>query len=132
VLSVESMRQLWPDVTASLGPPLGNHLAKLNPSGLPEPGVLVVSVPQGYNWVADVCEKPEARAKVEAAIHSLIQRPLRVRFDRPAPAPEQEGPKARPVVVRPDELEADPLVQDVVKLFEARPVRVEVDEDREA
>lgn len=130
-LSVESMREIWPDLSTVLGPPLGSHLAKLSPAALPEPGVLVVTVPQGYNWLADACEKPEARAKVEAAIHKLINRPLTVRFDRPASAAEPSGPRARPVAVRHDELEADPLVQDVVKLFEARPVRVEVEEDPE-
>jgi hypothetical protein len=41
------------------------------------------------------------------------------------PAPSAAAPR------RPGDLESDPMVQKVVRLFEARPIHMEVEEERE-
>jgi hypothetical protein len=57
-------------------------------------------------------------------------RPLTLRFERATPPPRPDGP-ARSSSIHPSELDDDPLVQSVVKRFEARAVKVEMDEGGE-
>jgi DNA polymerase-3 subunit gamma/tau len=128
-LTLESFREAWPEVCEHLGAPLGNNLGRLDPSGLPEPGMLAVSVPPTYNWAADSCDTPESRSRIEAALRAVMGRPVALRFERPAPTPRRPDATApRPSTIHPAELDDDPLVQEVVKRFEARAVKVEMDE----
>jgi DNA polymerase-3 subunit gamma/tau len=133
-LSLESVQGLWDRLVEGLSPSLRGHLEALRPTALPEPGVLVVAVPPMYNWRADACESPESQGQIEARLRTLLGRSVSIRFRREA-APASNGeaePKGRSLPsVHPDVLAADPLVQDVLKLFEARPVRVEPEENPE-
>lgn len=116
--------------------PLSNHLSALRPSAIPEPGVLVVDVPPMYNWRADACEAPEARLTLESRLRALMGRDIALVFQRAAPTPGEEdsrGTRASSLPsIHPDVLAADPLVQDVLKWFEARPVRVEPEDGSES
>jgi DNA polymerase-3 subunit gamma/tau len=130
-LDLRTLEELWPLLAERLGAPLGNNLARLAPASLPAPGVLAVSVPAAYNWAADSCQSGDAPARIEGALRELLGRPLKLQYDRENAPPKSAlrtthsgaGPLRHP------DLESDPLVQDLVKLFEARPVRVELDED---
>jgi DNA polymerase-3 subunit gamma/tau len=127
-LTLEGFRDAWPELCESLGAPEGSHLARFAPAGLPEPGVLAVAVPADYNWAADVCERPESRGRIEAALRGVMGRPLILRFERAAARPDAP---ARPASLHPAELDSDPLVQAVVQRFEARAVKVELDDGAE-
>jgi hypothetical protein len=90
--------------------------------------VLAIGVPASYNWVADACEKDDARSRIEVALRSRFNRPLTIRFDREA-AP---APQTATEPLRDDDLATDPLVLKAVELFEARRVHVEVEDEKAA
>jgi hypothetical protein len=103
---------------------------------IPGPDLLVIRVGTSYNWIADECGTSEARAKIETALSKLLDRPITIRFDRSgdedsggvgATVPDKPGPPVR----RSGDPSGDPMVQKVVQLFEARPVHLEVEEERE-
>jgi DNA polymerase-3 subunit gamma/tau len=133
-IDLPTLTDLWPILAAQLGAPLGTNLARLVPHALPAPGVLVVSVPPAYNWAADSCDSGDGPARIEAALRDLLGRPLKLQFARSGEAREPVVRSPQPAVgpLRHPDLERDPLVQDIVKLFEARPVRVEVDDEEPA
>ena len=53
-------------------------------------------MPPGYNFVADACEAPEAKSKIESVLRSLSGRPLTIRFDRPG----TDRPRPEPIAVK--------------------------------
>jgi DNA polymerase-3 subunit gamma/tau len=146
-LEVEVVRKLWPNLIKRVGVGLGLPLTQVEPSWLAAsgPDVLVIRPSAGYNGIALECDVPEARARIAKELSRLLNRPVTIRFDRGASAGEQgsdgggntptspPGTPATPspTVRRPGDLEGDPMVRKVVQLFEARPVHLEVDEERE-
>ncbi len=128
-LALETVLSVWDDLPAKLGPRLGVHLSRVRPSALQPPNLLVIALPAGYNWVADQCDTPEARATVEAGLMALLGKAVRVRFERNT---TDEAPPAEPVpspsARAADELTADPWVQQITELFEARRLRIDVEE----
>jgi hypothetical protein len=125
------VKAAWPGVVARLGGALGNNLARLVPHALPDPRTIAVAVPPTHAFAADACESGDAPAKIEAALRTAFGRALCLRFDRPAARPEpprREAPTSTRALKHPD-LDEDPLVQDVLRVFEARPVRVETEDE---
>ncbi|MBX6315254.1 MAG: DNA polymerase III subunit gamma/tau [Isosphaeraceae bacterium] len=120
-LTCEAVLAAWPDLVRQVGAPFGAALDKVRPRALEGPKTVAIPVPIEYNWVARLCDTPDARAKIEAALLDLLGRPLTVRFER-------EAPPATPAPARAADLASDPLVQKVVELLEARPIHLEVDE----
>jgi DNA polymerase-3 subunit gamma/tau len=129
-LDVETFEALWPRLLEHVGAGLGVPLSRVKPTAFELPGVLVIRLPSGYNWVADKCDQSESRARIEASLHALLQQPVSVRFDRAEPDETPQLPATPAVTARMDELAADPLVKQVVDLFEARRVRIDLEEDR--
>ena len=95
------------------------------------PNVLVIGVPSGYSMVSEKCDTPEARARIEKALLSLLHRPVTVRFEpiEGDAAPSQATSPPPDVKPRGEILETDPMVLKVVELFEARRLHTEYDED---
>jgi hypothetical protein len=61
-------------------------------------------------------------------LQKLIHRPVKVRFERTS-GPDASSPETKPANSRrPDALMADPMVQKVVELFEARTLQLEYDD----
>ena len=84
-----------------------------------------------YNFSADACELPENRSKIESALRAALERPLILEFERQSlaqPVVRRESPSANKSLKHKD-LEEDNLVQDLIKLFEARPIHVEVEDE---
>ena len=124
-LDLQEVLNSWETLVTKLGA-VGAPLAKIRPIAISGPNVLVIPLPAGYNWVADACQRDEARAKIEAGLASVLGRPATFRFERvesSAAARDDETPPPRP-----DELALDPMVQKVIELFEARPHFVEADD----
>ena len=120
----------WPKLIGEVGAGLGLKLSRVRPERVEPPDVLVVPIPAGYNWVADECDTPAARAKIGECLSALLRRPASIRFERPAEAnPAAPAPAAAEPPPRNDEWASDPLVRQVVELLEARLMRVEVEED---
>jgi DNA polymerase-3 subunit gamma/tau len=144
-LELEAVRRAWDDLMKKLGFRLGVPLGRLKdlPGGLPiaisGPNLLVIRLGAGYNWVADECDTPEARLRIEQELRKLLDRPVTIRFERSEDEDKDGGASTRPgapvspapnlTLRRPNHPEADPMVQKVVQLFEARPVHLEVEEE---
>ena len=129
LLSLEAVRQAWPEVVKLVGLKIGKGLCLVAPSAISGPNLLVIEVPPRYNWVVDECETAEARARIEQALQCLLHRPVSVRFDRSAEAEPRESPAQAATPGRRGDLAGDPMVQKVVELFEARPLHLEYEED---
>ncbi|MDR3638279.1 MAG: DNA polymerase III subunit gamma/tau, partial [Isosphaeraceae bacterium] len=119
--------QLWKEVVKKVGVRLGVPLSRVAPTAVESPDVLVIALPAGYNWVADECDSPDSREKIEQAFQRLLHRPVRVRFVRSAEGEKPATPA--PSANRGEELSGDPMIQKVVELFEARPIHLELDEE---
>src|SRR5262249_35709378 len=140
---LERIRQLWPDLIKKVGVRIGVPLSRLDPASfvLAPPDVLVIRVGAGYNWVVDECGQAEPRGRIEKELRKLLDLQVTVRFER-SEEPGGEGPDggaggnpgpARSPASetrRSDNLDGDPIVQKVVQLFEARPVHLEVEDER--
>jgi len=131
--SIGPIAEAWPRWASSLPVELSSKLNQLIPTSLPGPSTLLIEPTAGYNggWVVDACERPELRAKIEAAVRQWLDRPVEIRIARPEGAPAPTPPPVRHpgAIARDDGLGDDPLVKLVVERFEARAVRVEVDEE---
>jgi DNA polymerase-3 subunit gamma/tau len=127
-LTVEAVEAGWQDLLKRVGPALGVPLSQVKPSRVEAPDRLVIEVPASYNWVAEKCDSPESRARIEASLNALLRCTVSVRFERVEPDSESAAPAAVPVAARADELAADPLVKQVVDLFDARRIRVDLEE----
>ena len=128
-LELPATIQVWPDLTKKVGVRLGVPLSQVAPTAVEDPDILVITLPAGYNWVADVCDSPESRSKIEEALHRLLHRPVQVRFVRSAEPDKPVTPAPTRSPSRGEEIAGDPMVQKVVELFEARPIHMEMDED---
>ena len=135
-LDLDAVREIWPACVKKVGLGLAVHLmpyadrlsAYLATS---RPNILVIRVPAGYNMVSEKCDSPEARARIEKALQSLLHRPVTVRFERcdddPGASPTlpaSTGPRPQDEI-----LETDSMVRKVVELFEARRLHTEYDEE---
>jgi DNA polymerase-3 subunit gamma/tau len=127
-LDLAAIRKVWPDLFKKVGARLGVHLSQVEPVTVIGPDVLVIAANAGYNSVADECGTAESLAKIEQALQRLTHRSVTVKYERSAEV-EDVVSDGRPVDARrQDALAADPLVQRVLELFEARPHRFEYDE----
>jgi DNA polymerase-3 subunit gamma/tau len=132
-LEIESVRQIWGALEKKVGLGLALVLSQAKDFvAISGPNVLAFRLPPGYNRVADECDTPESRPKIEQALASLLHRQVIIRFERSAEAPETQAEgdaTAAPVRRREEVLEGDPLVRKVVELFEARLLHPEYDDD---
>jgi DNA polymerase III subunit gamma/tau len=128
---IEAIQAEWPHWTEGLEADLALKLVRVAPSAIFGPNHLAVSVDRAYNWVADACEAPELRARIEARLAQWLRRQVTVRFDRPASDPTLL-PLRTSNFARDEALKDDPMVRQVVDLFEARAVRVDQDDSSSA
>jgi DNA polymerase-3 subunit gamma/tau len=127
-LDLEGVRQIWPDLLAQVPYSLRWRLAQLEPIAVVGPDVLVIAAKPGYNADGAELGTPEILEDLGHKLHRLVHRPVTVRYERSTTA-EDGTPDLRPAESRrPDSLMADPLVQKLVELFEARSVQLDYDE----
>jgi hypothetical protein len=102
---------------------------RLEPSEVSESGLVVVAVPAAYNYLADRCNLPELRSKIEGHLAEALGRGVSVEFQRevsaaPEPTVIEPGSSAHQAVLE------DELAQQLVARFEAQLRRVEVEPER--
>jgi hypothetical protein len=131
-LDLNSARAAWKQLIPLVGGRLGFRLQVVEPTAVEPPGVVVVGLTERDSDLAEVCDSAEGRVQIETALASLLGRPAIVRFERLASALPDGPPAASPRQQRVDGLDADPFVGQVVELFDARRVRVELEEDEPA
>ena len=102
------------------------RLSQVEPAAVEGPDVLVIAPKAGYNTV-EAALGSEILENLGREIQGVIHRRVTVRYERPA-AGDEGSPDTRPAEPRrTDSLMADPLVQKVVELFEARSVQLDYD-----
>ena len=111
-----------------MGARLGVHLSQVEPVAVIGPDVLVIAANAGYNSVADECGTAESLAKIEQALQRLTHRSVTVKYERSAEVEDVASDGRSVDARRQDALAADPLVQRVLELFEARPHRFEYED----
>ena len=119
----------WPSWVSSLPTELSTKVQHLRPTAIPEPGILALEPVAGYNWVVDACERPDLRAKIEAAVRNWLNRPVSFRLIRPVEAPAPARSRTSSSHARVNGLEDDPIIKLLVERFEARLVRVDHDDE---
>jgi DNA polymerase III subunit gamma/tau len=125
-LDLETVRSIWPELLTKLPASSVWRLTQVEPAAVEEPDILVIVPKAGYNTV-EVALGSEILENLGREIQGVIHRRVTVRFERPVIAndaiPETSPANSR----RTDSLMADPLVQKVVELFEARSVQMDYD-----
>jgi DNA polymerase-3 subunit gamma/tau len=128
-LSLDRVLKHWTAFIEKVGLRYGARLSQVRPAAVAEPDALVIRLKPDYNSLAEECGTPEAKARIEGALKAVYGLPVKLRFDKlQADSQEEEthpsnpGPPRQPPA---DELGADPLVQKVVELFEARRILVD-------
>jgi hypothetical protein len=126
-LDLEMVRQVWPDLIKQLSTHLKWRIRQVEPIAIIGSHILVIASKPGYNSDADACGTPEALKEIEQCLQRVIHRPINLRYER-SPAADGVAPETRhPAPQRQDTLMADPMVQKVVELFEARSVQLDYD-----
>jgi DNA polymerase-3 subunit gamma/tau len=130
--TLDEAARAWGALPERVGPRFGIHVAHFRPLRVEPPGVLVVGVPGRYNWAAEQCGTPDAQERIGRELARLVGRPLTLRFTPMADEPE--APEADPATAaqRADEVSSDPLVRQAIDLFDARRVKIELEEDGSA
>ncbi len=127
-LELERIRQIWPDLLAKVPYATRWRLSQVEPIAVVGPDILVIAAKPGYNADGVDPGTPETLEDLGHKLQRMVHRPVTVRYERPVAA-EDGRSDARPAESRrTDSLMADPLIQKVVELFEARSVQLDYDE----
>ena len=126
--SIETIRAAYPGWIAGLDADFASKLSLVLPTSIFGPNQLVIAIERAYNWVADACDTNEVRPRIEAKLAQWLRRPIQLRFDRPTDEPQIPS-RTTTALARDEALRDDPMIKQVVALFEARVVRIEVEED---
>lgn len=131
-LELARVHQVWEELVKKVGVSLGMRLSQAAPIAVEETDVLVIGPRPGYNSLVDACGTDESLEKISHCLQRLLRRPVSVRYER-ASEPSNPGQTGSPGEPRRGEtLAADPMIQKVVELFEARPLHLEYDDDSDA
>jgi DNA polymerase III subunit gamma/tau len=129
-LDMATARKVWPDLVKKVPSKLRWRLNQVEPIAVVGADVLIIAARSGFNSqaVEDDCGTPDVLGQLEKGLQKLIHRPVTIKYERTngpdGPSPDASQAEAR----RPDALMADPMIQKVVELFEARPLQLEYDD----
>ena len=126
---ITTISEGWSAWAGSQSSDLASKLLYLRPTSLPGPGILAIEPLTGYNWVIDAFERGDLRVRLESALRTWLDRPLVVQFRKLVEAQTAPSTRHPAAISRDDGLEDEPIVKMIVELFEARAVRVEIDDD---
>lgn len=132
LLDLARVRQVWPELIRKVGAGLGWRLTQSEAVAVEGSDVLVIAAKPGYNSLVDPCGNEPALGKIALCLGKLLGRPITLRYerDRGHSPGESRGESLPPR--RSEILQSDPMVQQVLELFEARPFHLEFDEDSES
>jgi DNA polymerase-3 subunit gamma/tau len=130
-LELAKAREVWPDLIKKVGANLGWRLSQVEPVAALGSDVLVIAAKPGYNSMAEVCGTPEALVKIGQGLQRLIHRPVSVRYERSSESGESAADSRPNELSRAESVMADPMVQKVMELFEARPYHTDANDSDE-
>jgi DNA polymerase-3 subunit gamma/tau len=129
-LDLATAREVWPDLVKKVGPSLVWRLNYVEPIGVAGPDVLVIAAKPGYNLMADACGTEDALLEISQGLQRLLHRSVTLKYERSTKNDNLGAESPQPGAGPPHSLSADPMVQKVVELFEARPLKLDYgDED---
>jgi DNA polymerase III subunit gamma/tau len=129
-LDIGMARKVWPDLVKKVPSKLKWRLSQVEPIAVVGTDVLIIAARSGFNSqaVEEDCGTPDVLGQLEKGLQKLIHRPVTIKYERTngpnGTAPDASQPDAR----GPDALMADPMLQKVVELFEARPLQLEYED----
>ena len=126
-LTPEMIEIVWKEALASLGDMTADFARHAERVVVTGPNRVVASFGAGYILHKESCERPERRAKLEAALSQAAGRNIRIDFELLSGSSEQDA-KPQPVLStrqRWREREKHPLVRRAIEMFDAEVVRVE-------
>jgi DNA polymerase-3 subunit gamma/tau len=124
-LTAETAVAVWKQALALLEDMTADFASYYEHVATPAPDRLVVAFRPGYTHHKESCERPDRKAKIEAAVSRLCGRPVRVDFEAASQAPppaELPRPTRRQ---RLREMENHPLVRQAIELFDGELIRLE-------
>ncbi|HAY82402.1 MAG TPA: DNA polymerase III subunit gamma/tau [Planctomycetaceae bacterium] len=122
----QSASELWKQTLASLEDMTADHARKASGVAISAPNRLVVTFGARYSFSKDSCERPQQRARIEAALSRVAGRTMRLDFEI-AGGGAVERPQRKPVktrVQRIREAESHPLVEKAIELFDCEVANV--------
>jgi DNA polymerase III subunit gamma/tau len=129
-LDIGMARKVWPDLVKKVPSKLKWRLSQVEPIAVVGTDVLIIAAKSGFNSqaVEEDCGTPEVLGQLEKGLQKLIHRPVTIKYER-TNGPNGTAPDASQADARgPDALMADPMLQKVVELFEARPLQLEYED----
>ena len=123
---LDRIRAAWQNLgerTAELKLPA--HMKRLEPESVSESGIVLVPVPSALTYLADRCEAPELRSKIEGSLAEALGRGVSVQFERATPDAVPVSAVAEPGSSAHQAVLDDDLVRHLVTRFEAQLRRVE-------
>ena len=111
---------MWQQTLAALEDMTADHARKASGVAISAPNRLVVTFGARYSFNKDSCERPQQRARIEAALSRVAGRKMRLDFEI-AGGGAVERPQRKPVktrVQRIREAETHPLVEKAMELFD--------------
>jgi DNA polymerase-3 subunit gamma/tau len=131
-ISEASLRRIWADVLAQVGPMLGTNLEKAEGVAISGPNHLVIRFGAGYNFQREHCQQPTCIARVEEALKKVTGQVwgLRVESGRdvtsatPPPTNDTENSPSRYRRQRTEAMQ-EPLVKRAMERLGAQIVHVD-------
>jgi DNA polymerase-3 subunit gamma/tau len=131
-LELATARQVWPDLIKKVGANLGWRLSQVEPVAAVGSDVLVIAAKPGYNSMAEMCGTPESLLKIGQGLQRLIHRPVNVRYERCSQSEEPVADSRSNESRRIESLLAEPMIQKVMELFEAKLYHTDIDDRGES
>jgi len=131
-LELAKAREVWPDLIKKVGANLGWRLIQVEPVAAVGSDVLVIAAKPGYNSMAEACGTPEALVKIGQGLQRLIHRPIKVRYERSADSSGSAADSGPSELSRAESIAADPMVQKLMELFEAKLLHTDLDDADES
>jgi hypothetical protein len=118
---------LWKKALDELGDMTADFARRAERIRLTEPNRLVASFQAAYSLHKEYCERPDRRAKLEAALTKAIGRPVRLDLEL---VPGDTQVDSRPVPVqtnrqRMQERQRVPLVRHAIEMFDGEVLRID-------
>lgn len=133
-LSPESLRRVWTDLLAQMGPMMAGNLEKAGIPAISGPNALVLRFPSEYNHQREYCQEPQRLARIEEALRRIAGPAWKVRLEGGTPGATDEQPEAPPEPAEStqtrtrrqrEEASKEPLVKRAMEVLGAQIIRVD-------
>jgi hypothetical protein len=126
-ITPESAESIWRRALAEIEDVSSDYGSYYDGVAISAPNRLVVSFPARYNLQKERCERPQQKARFEAALARVAGRTIRVDFQLSGDAAPSVKPPKRMASARQQQRETEmhPMVQAAIELFGGEVIRVE-------